>query len=266
MHVMESGRPTRNPRTSGVQVIARAARILRLLRDHPEGASLAWIAREVGLARSTTHRIVAALQAERLVDPLSPTGLLRLGPGLVELASAVRGELRQYVRPYLEQLSRETDETVDLAVLDGDTALFVDQVAAPRRLQAVSAVGSRFPLHCTANGKAILAEVPPDVAKRLLPRRLPALTPSTITSRERLFEELERVRRDGVAFDREEHTPGICAVGTVIRGFAGELAAVTIPLPATRFYGNEERLAAALLDTRRRIEQRLAALDTVRGW
>src|SRR5579885_1819140 len=192
----------------GVQVIARAAEIMRALIDQPEGLSLAQISRKVGLARSTVHRIVTALEAERFVISSFPGGRVRLGPGLVPLAASVRIELRQEAHPFLEQLSREVNETVDLAILNADKVLFIDQIAAPQRLQAVSAVGVAFPLYCTANGKAILAALPPAQAERLLPRELEPLTPYTITSREQLLEELERIRRTGVAFDREEHTLG----------------------------------------------------------
>ncbi|HLI88744.1 MAG TPA: IclR family transcriptional regulator [Ktedonobacteraceae bacterium] len=241
----------------GVQVIARAAEIMRALIDQPEGLSLAQISRKVGLARSTVHRIVTALEAERFVISSTAGGHIRLGPGLVPLAASVRIELRQEAHPYLEQLSREVNETVDLAILNMDKVLFIDQIAAPQRLQAVSAIGVEFPLHCTANGKAILAELPPGQVERLLPEELQPLTPHTITSRQRLLEELERVRQTRVAYDREEHTLGICAVGATIRDTMGNLAAVTIPLPATRFYGNREKLEAALLRTCERIQRRL---------
>jgi DNA-binding IclR family transcriptional regulator len=245
---------------SSVQVIARAAEILRALIDQPEGLSLAQISRKVGLARSTVHRIVTALEAERFVIPSSAGGHIRLGPGLVPLAASVRIELRQEAHPYLEQLSREVNETVDLAILNVDKVLFIDQIAAPQRLQAVSAVGIEFPLYCTANGKAILAELPPGQVERLLPQELEPLTPHTITSRQQLMEELERVRLTRVAYDREEHTLGICAVGATIRDPLGNLAAVTIPLPATRFYGNGQKLATALLQTCERIRRRLGTL------
>lgn len=231
----------------GVQVIARAASILRVLKRHPQGLSLSQIAKEVRLPRSTVHRIVGALEAERFVTSASPDGRIRLGPGLVPLAGLVNGDLRRGLRPYLESLHHEVNETIDLAVLDEDQLLFIDQIAAPHRLQAVSGIGVTFPLHCTANGKALLAELPREEVERLIPEQLPALTPNTITTRARLLEELERVKVERVAFDREEHTIGICAVGVAVHDPMGRSAAITIPVPSIRFYGNEERLAAALL-------------------
>jgi DNA-binding IclR family transcriptional regulator len=239
----------------GVQVIARAAEILRALKGHPEGLSLSQIAREVGLARSTVHRIVGALEAERFVASASQYGGIRLGPGLAPLAAAVNMQLRHELHPYLERLSKEVNETVDLAVLDGDRVLFIDQIAAPHRLQAVSAVGATFPLYCTANGKALLAEVSLQQVEHLVPEHLSALTPHTITTRERLLEELQCIRIERIAFDREEHTMGICAVGSAIQDVLGNLVAITIPLPSIRFYGNEQKLASMLLHTCDRIRK-----------
>jgi DNA-binding IclR family transcriptional regulator len=253
----EGGARERN----GVQVIQRATRILDALKDHPAGLSLSQIAERVGLARSTVHRLVAALEAERLVVPASPSGRFRLGPALTALGLAAQRDVALEVHPFLVRLSREVNETVDLAVLEEDHVLFVDQVAAPRRLRAVSALGATFPAYCTANGKALLAELPAEHVERLLPDELDALTANTITERDRLLAELDQVRSSGIALDREEHTIGICAVGTVIRDSLGQPAAVTIPLPAQRFYGHEERLTAALRGAAREIERGLTAAD-----
>ena len=115
-----------NGKTTGVQVIARATDVLRALEAEPGGLSLAKIARRVELPRSTVHRIVTALEAESLVVPASPSGGYRLGPELARFAASAGGELRELVRPFIEQLRYEADETVDLAVLNRDRVFFVD--------------------------------------------------------------------------------------------------------------------------------------------
>jgi len=247
---------------SEVQAITRASRILAALEASPGCLSLAQIAQRVELPRSTVHRIVKALTTERFLVPVSSAGGVRLGPRLAGLASAALGELRQQVRPHLERLSERINETVDLAVLDRDHVIFIDQVAAPQRLQAVSAVGARFPAHCTANGKALLAELSTDQVRELLPARLPRLTANTITSRPRLMEELERVRAEGAAFDREEHTAGICAIGRAIPDGVGGRAALTIPLPALRFHDREPQLAKALEQACAEISELFAAMPS----
>jgi len=234
-------------RTTGVQVIARAADVLRSLQGHPHGLSLSEIAARVGLARSTVHRLVAALEDEGFVVPASPNGRVRLGPMLARLAAASRGDLRDELHPALQRLSTEVEETVDLAVLEGANVRFLDQIPAPHRLRAVSGVGETFPAHCTANGKALLAALPRDQVDRLLPRRLAAHTPRTIASRAALWAELDAVREAGVAYYREEHTLGVCAVGATVNDAVGPVAAITVVAPADRFAANEERLTAALL-------------------
>jgi DNA-binding IclR family transcriptional regulator len=242
---------------SGIQVIARAASILRALEAEPEGLSLPQIVARVGLAKSTTHRIILALQQERLLSPMSSSGKFRLGPALGRLGAIARGELRHIARPHIEDLARRVQETVDLAVLDGDHVLFVDQVPMFHRLGAVSAVGGILPAYCTASGKALLAAA--GAGERPTLPRLERLTDTTITDPDAFAEELARIQREKVAYDREEQTQGICGVGAAVRSLDGELAAVGIPVPATRFYGQEQLLAGEVLTTARAIEADLAS-------
>ena len=234
----------------GVQVLGRAAAVLRALHGRPQGLSLSEIAREVQLPRSTVHRLASALAHEGFVEAASPSGRLRIGPEIVRLARGSRPELRDELRPFLEMLSRSLGETVDCAVLDGGQMRFIDQIPAPHRLRAVSAVGASFPLHCTANGKAALALLGPQQATKLLPRSLQRFTPATITGRAELLAELERIAESGVAFDLEEHSPGICAAGIAMSDVAGRIAAVSVPVPAQRFAGREQELQLELIGVR----------------
>lgn len=233
-------------RGGGIQVIARAAEILRVLQAHPGGLSQAEIGERLGMARSTVSRILNALEDEGLVALRGTRGPYRLGPEITRMAGTVRLGVVTDMHPFLTDLSRELDETVDLSILDADRASFIDQVVPPRRLRAMSAVGESFPLYCCANGKALLAALPAEDRARALPSRLVPLTANTVTDRAALRAELEQVRRDGVAYDREEQTEGICAVGAVLRGVSEELVAVSVPVPAQRFYGRESELARAL--------------------
>lgn len=151
-------------RSGGIQVIARAAELLRVLQAHPGGLSQAEIGERVGMARSTVSRILNALEDEGLVASRGARGPYRLGPEITRMATTVRLGVVTEMHPFLTELSRELDETVDLSILDGDRADVVDQVVPPQRLRAVSAVGESFPLYCCANGKALLAALPPEAA------------------------------------------------------------------------------------------------------
>jgi len=243
---------------TGIQVIARSADILRTLRSAPGGLSQAEVGERVGLARSTIHRLLNALENEGLVESDGPRGRYRLGPEIGRMAETARRGLLSSIHPLLEELSQEVNETVDLSVLDRSQATFVDQVVAPHRLRAVSSVGESFPLHCTANGKAFLASMSPQDLARATSGNLARLTAHTITDPAALHQELQRVRAEGIAYDRQEHTEGICAVGTTIRGLVGVPVAVSIPLPSQRFYGREAFLADALLRWAERVEHELA--------
>jgi len=251
-----------NGTRGGIQVITRAADILRTLNGELQGLSPSDVAKRVNLSRSTVHRILAALEGEGLVAVANVPGRYRLGPEVTRLAGAERGELRLSVRPFLEQLSVEVNETVDLAVLMQDRVSFVDQVAAPHRLRAVSTVGATFPAYCTANGKALLAALSDEHLMRLLPEHLSSASSRTERSRAALMEELQEIRRTGVAYDNQEHTPGISAVGAVVRDPIVAVAAVTIPLPSQRYVGNEQALVTALLKTCARITNALSGHPT----
>ena len=234
-------------RGGGIQVIARAAEMLRLLQAHPGGLTQAEIGERLGMARSTVSRILNALDDEGLVASRGARGRYRLGPEIARMASTVHLSVVMDVHPFMQELSRELGETVDLSILDGDRATFVDQVVSPHRLRAISAVGESFPLHCCANGKALLANLPPARQAQAVPTRLARLTANTITSPGALRKELERIQAEGVAYDREEQTEGICAVGAVLKGVTEQMVAVSVPVPAQRFYGRESELAQALL-------------------
>jgi len=242
---------------TGIQAIARAGRVLRALADAPGGLGLAELAGAVSLPKSTVHRLVAALAEEDLVAT-APGGRIVLGGGLARLAQAGAPALPARLRPALGTLARATGETVDLSVLDGDAVRFVDQLPGPQRLRAVSAVGEEFPLYCTANGKALLAALGPARARALLPPRLRALTPRTITSHRALAAELEQVARTGVAFDREEHSEGICAAGAAVLAGGGPVAALSVPVPTPRFERSERRLADAVRHAAREASALLA--------
>jgi DNA-binding IclR family transcriptional regulator len=128
--------------------------------------------------------------------------------------------------------------------------VFVDQVTGPQRLRAVSAVGEAFPLHCTANGKAYLAELSDEEIARLLGKTYEQRTPKTLTRLADLIKDLKGARKSGVAFDLEEHTLGICAAGIVMTDFVGNHVAISVPVPAQRFAAQQTQIAKSLLATK----------------
>lgn len=259
-------RPVRMPgaeksqEKSQVQVIARAAAIMRALEDTATGLSLGEIALKVGLARSTVQRIVAALETEKLVVAASPAGRVRLGPTILRLAGSVRTDFVALARPFLIELSKELHETVDLASIKGDHLVFIDQVIGSQRLRTVSAVGETFPLYCTANGKAYLAELDDETIEALIGKSYKARTQHTITRLPQLLDDIRTVRRCGYALDREEHTLGICAAGVALRDMFGNFVAISMPVPAQRFQKERNQICERLLATKRTLEGYLSSV------
>jgi DNA-binding IclR family transcriptional regulator len=249
---------TDSPKQS-IQVITRAISVLRALEGEPDGLSLGQIAQRVSLARSTVQRIVDALRAEQFVISASPTAGVRLGPALIRLGASASVEFDHITRPIMAELSQVVGETVDLSVLKGNSAVFTDQIQGRHRLRAVSATGESFPLHCTANGKALLSVLSDDKLQRLLRMPLTRMTPNTITKPAELLKEIETCRRTGIAIDDEEHTEGISALGTGFLDPVGRAIALSIPVPTTRFKRIRQELSVHLLTARERIRQALGA-------
>ncbi|UUZ62190.1 IclR family transcriptional regulator [Polaromonas sp. P1-6] len=174
------------------------------------------------------------------------------------LAAATRFHIAEVARETLEDLAKECEETVDLSIADQDKVVFIDQVAGKQRLTAVSAIGVSFPLHASANGKALLAAMSDEELRKLRTSlKLKPLTANTLTSWDALEKQIEQVRKTGLAFDLEENSQGICAVATALRDASGEVAAISIPTPAFRFEEQREALARALLKHAQRLQQRL---------
>lgn len=243
----------------GIQSIARAALVLRVLAQHQQPMSLGEIAGVVGLPRSTVQRLVQALSQERLVQIGGSTSPgVRLGPALAELAGAIRVDVARLARPHLQALFETLRETVDIAQARGREVEFLDQIASDRELRAVPRKDATLLLHCMANGKALLAAMSDAEVERLIGPTLPASTPRSITSPPALLAELAEIRRTGFAYDRQELAEGICAVATMIMAGAQRYA-VSVVTPEQRFESALPAIHAALLTCKTGLEADLRA-------
>jgi IclR family acetate operon transcriptional repressor len=229
---MSTGFATRNK----VQSLDRALEILKLLGSEPE-MRVTDLARRLEVHKSTAFRLLSTLQEHGLVEQNPSTEKYRLGYGLVRLAASVVGEidLARASRPVLQELATRTSETVNLAILQGDQVVNIDQIAAPNLVVNVNWVGKQTPLHCTSNGKVLLAFLPDPERRRLLEQPLHRFTPRTITDVKTLDKQLGRVRDDGWAFTLEELEIGLNAVAAPVRGTDGLVhAAVSVAGPSYR--------------------------------
>lgn len=216
-----------------MQVISRAAAILRALKDSETELSLGRIAKRTDLPRSTVQRIAGALAKERLVAVDPERGGLRLGPELESLAEAARTSIVERCRTPMNDLAKETGETVDLSVMNGSSMVFLDQVSGVHRLRAVSAVGAAFPLTTTANGRACLAMLGDERARALAEDEWEHRNYAGDMSEFAAM--IAAVRRTGLAYDLDEHTEGISAVGFAFRCAKGDIHAISVPVPSARF-------------------------------
>jgi len=239
----------------GVQVIARAGQVLRTLDREDQGLSLAQLAERIGLPRSTMHRIVTALAAEGMLATASTGGRVRAGPEFGRLASSSHVDLCAAAAPFMQRIFDEINETVDCSVLDGDRVRLIHAIPARHRLRVAADVGTAFPLHCSAKGRAILAAYPPGAAARLLPDVLERFTDKTVTDRAGVLQILDTVRKTGIAYNREEATRGICTAAIAVRAPAGALLAISVPVPSQRYWDLEDKLTRVLLEVRHEADQ-----------
>jgi IclR family acetate operon transcriptional repressor len=237
----------------GIQVIARAASVLRSLGG--DTATLASLAKRTNLPRSTVQRIVEALAQERWVE--TAEGGVRLGWGLKELGDCVASSIVSQLRTPLETLFQSTRETIDLSVLQGREIRFLERFVSDQEVRVVPIFDRPFTPHAMANGKAILACHRAEEVERLLPATLDRLTSRTLTTRAALAAELDQVRASGIAFDREEHADGVCALAVALSVPGMRAYALSVVVPAFRFEASLPALQQALLTCR---EQCMAIL------
>lgn len=240
--------------SQGIQVLARAADILRALKANNRGLSLGQIARDVSLPRSTVQRIVNALVTEKLVEPNRQSGGYQLGPEVMALALASRHDVTRALHPVLEKLAGETGETVDLAVFRDDGMVFVDQISGTQRLRTVSAIGETFPMSVTANGKAALGILDLPTAMRIA--EIERLQSKTDKTKDIIKSDIEHYRETGYALDIDEHTEGISAAGISFE-VGGAIYAISIPVPSQRFHREQKNLLQHLLAAKAEISKTL---------
>jgi DNA-binding IclR family transcriptional regulator len=228
-----------------VQSVDRAITILELLA-HDGESSVTEIAGGLGVHKSTAFRLLATLEAHRLVEQINDRGRYRLGVGNLRLAGATTARLDVVTeaRPVSRQLATDTGETVNITVRSDTSALYLDQAAGSSALQSHNWVGQRIPLHATSNGKVLISELSDEALAQALPD-LPRFTDLTITSRRKLTEELAEVRRLGYALAVDELELGLTAAAGPIRSAHGDIiASMSISGPTFRL--DETRLAEAV--------------------
>jgi DNA-binding IclR family transcriptional regulator len=231
----------------GVQVISRAAAILRCLEGEPAGLSLGEIAKRCALPRSTVQRLVDALTLEELLE-IHGRGGVCLGPALMRLASHSHVDIVQKARPYLESLGAQTGETIVLASAAGAELLILHTVVSSLALRVSSGPGGFLNIYGIGGGKALLARMDNESVIKLIGRKIKPLTPNTLTL-PGLLEQLDEIRRTGIAFGNEEHTEGVASVAVSLQTPQG-VYSIDVAGPSWRIAKARDRIEEALLKCR----------------
>lgn len=234
-------------------VVGRVASLLDAFGDRHR-LSLQELCVASGLPKSTVHRLAEQLAALGWLER-DPIGY-RVGLRLFEVGSLAerRSRLRDRAAAHLNALFAATNLTVQLAILDGASIIYLERILAPGS-RVPTRDGGRQPAYCTALGKAMLAYAGPPMIESVIADGLPRRTPHTLVTAAALQAELGRIREEGVAFDRGEAYPGITCVAAPIRDVAGlALGAVSVTGPSPRLIrlaGIVSQTAAAISGDRR---------------
>lgn len=224
--------------------LEKAQRVLDLYSPARPEWGVGEVARECGWPPSSTHLLLSSLAQMGLLHR-TLTGRYRLGFKLHRLSQILLHNTpwREVVAGELRALGAQTGETTYAAALDGDQLVTVAAFpGAHRHALAPAQLSEEPPLHASATGKVLLAFRLLQ-GGQVLPRRLPRLTPQTITTRAALSAELEAVRARGAAFNLEETGEGLCSVAAPVHNHNGEvIAAVCLLAPAERFRSMARRL------------------------
>ncbi len=226
----------RDQKDTSVQSVDRAVSVLEFLSR--EGWSgVTDVANELRVHKSTAYRLLATLKDRGLVEQDIATEKYRLGLGIVHLASAVTAELDvvRCSQPVCQRLAEQTRETVTITVLEGEDALVIHQAISSRSVLSVDWTGKHTPLHCTSDGKVLLAHLPETRQRSLLAEPLKRFTEKTIVDPERLGQQLRTIQIDGFGYTLEELEVGLNGVAAPIRSTDGSVvAALSVYGPAFR--------------------------------
>jgi DNA-binding IclR family transcriptional regulator len=239
-------------RSYNITALQRGLRLLQLFSESPPGLTAKQVAGRSRLPVSTVHRFLVNLAGAGFLN-CSGDGVYHLGIACFAIGQAALSQLdiRRVSLPYLQELNRQTRETIHLTVRHGLSAVYVEKLDSPEQLRIYSRIGAAVPLYCTAVGKVMLAHMSDDERERVLPQlRLERLTPNTVGNLQELEAELYRVRKNGYACDLEEHEPHIrCVAAPIWDHVGGVNASLSITAPVVRMAITRLRHLAPLIQT-----------------
>lgn len=223
---------------STVQSLERALTILNKLSEYPEGIQISRLAEQVGLTKSTIHRLLTTLASMNYVVKEEETDKYKLGLQILFLSRNMlnNSNIISIAKPYLEKLSQDVNETVHLCIEDRGEVIYVDKIESNQTIRMYSRIGSRAPMYCTAVGKILLSGKNSDDFNEIVSSiSFIPKTATTITSKEAFIEEIDQVKQQGFALDNSENEESLRCIAAPIFDHRGKIiASFSISGPANR--------------------------------
>jgi IclR family acetate operon transcriptional repressor len=241
--------------------VRNAARLLKQFSSRDRELGVSELARRLDLGKSTVHRLLVTLTSEHLLDQDPVTGKYRLGLAMHDLGAAVAThlDLHEAVIAPLEQLRNATNETCQVAVLDGREVVYIERLDSPQTLRLFLEVGRRNDAHSTSTGKCLMAFLPDHELDAVLDSwELTRKTPHTITDIRKLRKVLAEIRRQGYAWNLHESEVGVLSAAAPVRNLAGRVvAAMSVAGPETRMEPAMPQMTRAVIEAATMASRRL---------
>ena len=223
---------------SNVQSLERAFKLLEALSEFPEGIQITRLAEKVSLSKSTVHRLLATLIDMDYVIKDQESEKYKLGYRIIYLSRNIINniDIISIAKPFLEELAEDVNETIHLCIQDKEEVLYVDKIESSRTIRMYSRVGNRAPMYCTGVGKVLLSGLDKNRFDKVADNiNFVVMTPTTITNKEQLCQEMELIRSRGYALDDIEHEEGIRCIAAPIFDSEGKvIASFSIAGPSNR--------------------------------
>lgn len=260
--------PAKTTSTQYNAAVERALTILELLAS--KGAlGVGEIAKELGLAKSTAHRLLETLRSKHFVEQIEALEKYSIGLKSIEVGMyGLRNwNLVDIAAPYLKQLAADLNETAFLAVYDQGEIVYLYKAEGNQAVSTNAQLGTRKPIHCTSLGKAIVANFHIEEVERILAEKgMRKFTDRTITDRQTFFEELSKVRQQGFAMDHGEVEEGLTCFAVPIFNYTGKaIAAISIAGPSERMIAKQDNVVASLKNVHNHVSTRLGYVPAMRS-
>jgi IclR family KDG regulon transcriptional repressor len=253
------------PLVKGAAAFSKSIAVLQMVADAPKPPTMTELVRQSGLPRPTLHRLLKALEAEKMIVIRQDKTFI-VGARVIQLAgrALIQNDVSRYAEQELEWLCNETQETAHLAIRSGDDLVYIKKKDSPHAVRIASSIGGRLPMHASAIGKCILAHLDSEEQTQLLESmEMERLTQHTIVEREVLEAEILKIRTDGFAVSHQESDTEIECYGVCIFDRDGApVAGIGISVPLFRKNENRDTYIRPLLECRNRIAEKLGQQNT----